>query len=58
MLSIWMVGVPPSIILNVRLSPSSAIMLLYPTILRSGAQSVISGAGARRDNNSDKYKGV
>ena len=36
----------------------SAIVLLYPVVLRRGAQSVIADRDARRSDGSDKYKGV
>ena len=37
---------------------SSAILLLHLIVLRSGAQSVIIGGGARHSDNLDKYKRV
>ena len=37
---------------------SSAIILLYPAILRSGAQSVTADRNTYYSDDSDKYKGV
>ena len=53
-----MVGTPPSpVIAGVEFS-SSAIILLYPAVLRSGAQSVTADRNTRRNNGSNQYKGV
>ena len=51
-------GTPLSLIIAGIGVPLLAIILLYPAILRSGAQSVTVDRDTRRSNNSNKYKGV
>ena len=37
---------------------SFTILVLYPAVLRSGAQNIITNRDIRRSNSLDKYKGV
>ena len=57
MLRVRIVGTPSFIIVIMKFS-SSAIILSYLAVLRSGAQSVTADRDTRRSNNSGKYKGV
>ena len=50
-------GVPLLFIIGVGPS-SSAILLLYPAVLRSGAQIIIINRDSQYSYGSDKYKGV
>ena len=58
MLRVWIVGTPLLPVIVATRFFSSAILLLHLIVLRSGAQSVIIGGGARHSDNLDKYKRV
>ena len=58
MLRVWIVEIPPFFTGTWVVSSSSAITLLYPATLRSGAQSVTADRDTGRSDGTDKRKEV